>query len=84
MTYIIKNNIIDRIGGEKNVAIVKDCICNCISTVGINIVDSTLYRTSLNSDYIAGNIYARNCVFKGTEGQNEMKFSFNLLNAKRV
>ena len=83
MTYIIKNNILDKTSGAENIGIVKDCICNSINGSGVNVVDSILYKPKSN-DYIDGDIYAKNCIFKGIEGQNEMKFSFNKLNTKRV
>lgn len=82
-TYIIKNNILDRVSGSNNVGIVKDCICNSISNVGVTVIDSTLYKPNPN-DYITGDVYTKNCIFKGVEGQNELKFSFNKMNSKRV
>ena len=86
MGYIIKNNILNGLpsSNKDGIGIIKDCVSYGIGGKDVNIVDSILYRTNPNIDYIGENIYAKNCIFKGTEGQNQMMFSFNKLNAKRV
>ena len=85
MGYTIKNNTLNALpsSNKDNIGVIKDCVCYGIGGKNVNIVDSILYRTN-SIDYIHENMYYTNCIFKGTEGQNEMKFSFNKLNTKRV
>ena len=86
MSYIIKNNTLNGLpsSNKDNIGIIKDCVCYGIGGKDVNVVDSILYRTDPKVDYIHENMYYTNCIFKGTEGQDQMKFSFNLLNTKRV
>ena len=86
MTYLIKNNILDALSltNKDSTAIIKDCVSYGIGGKDVNIVDSILYRTDPKTDYIYDNVYSKNCIFKGTEGQDLMKFSFNKFNTKRV
>lgn len=86
MGYLIKNNILNRLpsSNKDNIGIIKDCVCYGIGGKDVNIVDSILYRTDPKVDYIGENMYYTNCIFKGTEGQDQMKFSFNRFNAKRI
>ena len=86
MSYIIKNNTLNALpySNNDNIGIIKDCVCYGIGGRYVNVVDSILYRTDPKMDYIGENMYYTNCIFKGTEGQNEMKFSFNVFNTKRI
>ena len=86
MSYIIKNNTLNALpsSNKDNIGVIKDCVCYGIGGKYVNVVDSILYRTDPKVDYIHENMYFKNCIFKGTEGQDQMMFSFNLLNTKRV
>lgn len=86
MSYIIKNNTLNALPSTNtdNIGIIKDCVCYGIGGKYVNVVDSILYRTDPKMDYIHENMYYTNCIFKGTEGQDQMMFSFNVLNTKRV
>ena len=86
MGYIIKNNTLNALpsSNKDNIGIIKDCVCYGIGGKYVNVVDSILYRTDPKIDYIHENMYYTNCIFKGTEGQDQMKFSFNKFNTKRV
>lgn len=86
MGYIIKNNTLNALpsSNKDNIGIIKDCVCYGIGGKYVNVVDSILYRTNPKVDYIHENMYYTNCIFKGTEGQDQMMFSFNLFNTKRV
>lgn len=86
MGYIIKNNTLNRLpsSNKDNIGIIKDCVCYGIGGKDVNVVDSILYRTDPKVDYIHENMYYTNCIFKGTEGQDQMMFSFNRFNTKRV
>lgn len=83
MTYLVKNNVLNGLPYSNKAGIIKDCIAYGLGGNDINIVDSTLYRTR-DIDYIGKNIYAKNCIFKGTEGRDSIKFSFNAFNTKRI
>ena len=86
MGYIIKNNTLNGLpsSNKDNIGVIKDCVSYGIGGKDVNIVDSILYRTDPKVDYIHENMYYTNCIFKGTEGQDQMMFSFNKLNTKRV
>ena len=83
MTYLVKNNVLNELPYSNKSGIIKDCIAYGLGGNDINIVDSTLYRTR-DIDYIGKDIYAKNCIFKGTEGRDSIKFSFNAFNTKRI
>ena len=86
MGYLIKNNTLNGLpsSNKDNIGIIKDCVCYGIGGKDVNVVDSILYRTDPKIDYIHENMYYTNCIFKGTEGQDQMKFSFNRFNVKRI
>ena len=86
MSYIIKNNTLNGLPSvnKDNIGVIKDCVCYGIGGKDVNVVDSILYRTDPKVDYIHENMYYTNCVFKGTEGQDQMRFSFNRFNVKRI
>ncbi len=86
MGYIIKNNTLNGLpsSNKDNIGVIKDCVCYGIGGKDVNVVDSILYRTDPKVDYIHENMYYTNCIFKGTEGQDQMKFSFNRFNVKRI
>ena len=86
MSYIIKNNTLNALPStnKDNIGIIKDCVSYGIGGKDVNVVDSILYRTNPKIDFIDGNMYYTNCIFKGTEGQDQMWFSFNKFNTKRI
>ena len=86
MGYLIKNNTLNGLpsSNKDNIGVIKDCVCYGIGGKCVNIVDSILYRTDPKVDYIHENMYFKNCIFKGTEGQDQMRFSFNRFNVKRI
>ena len=87
MEYMIKNNTVISASNNK-FAPIKNCIVKSLGGwVSRYILDSTIYRIPNNgNDYIAGEVYDKNCIYKLCEGdtQTVMMFSFNKLNTKRV
>ena len=87
MKYIIKNNSVTHIRNNENSPI-KNCIVEGAGALeGLYVLDSTIYRQPNDGiDYIADNIYVKNCIYKLYEDdtQTVMKFSFNRFDAKRI